>query len=214
VPVVAGGTGLYLRAAVADLAFPVPADAAVRARAESLAAGDLPAAVAALRARDPAAAARVDVRNPRRVARALEVAESGGGAGPGGRLWSGETRRPTLLVGVTRPLAALDGLIAARVRRELDDGLVAEIEAALDGAALCREAAQIIGVREVLALRAGRLAPGDLPAVLAARTRRLARRQLTWLRKTPGVVPLDLGEGPAAAALPRLLERWRRASGD
>jgi tRNA dimethylallyltransferase len=108
----------------------------------------------------------------------------------------------------------LDALIAQRVRRELDEGLVAEIEAALDGPGLSREAAQIIGVREVLALRSGALEAGELEAALAARTRRLARKQLTWLRRTPGVVALDLGDGPAEAALPAQLERWRRGPGD
>lgn len=213
VPVVAGGTGLYVRAALADIGFPPPPDAALRVRAEGLAAHDPAAALAALRARDPAAADRVDARNPRRVARALEVAESGARV-PGGRLWSGETRRPTLIVGVTRPRPVLDALIAERVRRELDEGLVAEIEAALDGPGLSREAAQIIGVREVLALRSGALEAGELAAALAARTRRLARKQLTWLRRTPGVVALDLGDGPAEAALPALLARWRRGHGD
>jgi tRNA dimethylallyltransferase len=171
------------------------------------------AALEALRVLDPEPAARVDARNPRRLARALEAAQMGGGA-PADRLWSGETRRPTLLVAVTRPRPVLDALIATRVRRELDEGLEAEIGAAIDGPALSREAAQIIGVREVLAVRRGDLDPADLEAALAARTRRLARRQLAWLRRTPGALTLDLGDGPPAAALPELLARWRRMRGD
>jgi len=213
VPIVAGGTGLYLRAALAELGFPAAPDPEIRARAEALVARDPTAALAALRARDPTAAGRVDARNPRRVARALEIAEAGG-APRRDALWSGEARRPTLLAGVVRPTGVLDALIAARVRRELDEGLVAEIGAALDGPGLSREAAQIIGVREVRALRSGTLAPEALEAALAARTRRLARKQLAWLRKTPGAEPLDLGEAPAEAALPALLERWRQASVD
>jgi tRNA dimethylallyltransferase len=213
VPVVAGGTGLYLRAALADLNFAAPAPAALRERAERLAADDPEAALAAVAARDPAAAARVDARNPRRLARALELAEAGGAA-EAARLWSAPPRHPTLLVGVTRPLPLLDALIAGRVRRELDEGLVAEIEAAMDHPeGLSREAAQVIGVREVLALRDGAMDADGLEAALAARTRRLARKQLTWLRKTPGAVPLDLGEEPAEAALPRLLGLWERAGG-
>ena len=109
-------------------------------------------------------------------------------------------RRPTLVVGLTRPREVLDRRIAARVRRELDDGLVAELEAALDTPGVSREALQVIGAREVLALRAGDLDPADLPERLAARTRRLARKQLTWLRKTPGIVPLDLGDEPVRGA--------------
>jgi tRNA dimethylallyltransferase len=212
-PIVSGGTGLYLRAAVADMTFPDEADARVRAWAEGLAGADPAAALAELRRRDPAAAERVDAANPRRVARALEVAAAGGGGG-GADLWSGVMRRPTLVVGVARPREVLDARIAARVRRELDEGLVAELERALDTPGVSREALQVIGAREVAAMRAGQLDPAELPARLAARTRRLARRQLTWLRKTPGVVALDLGDAPAEDALPRLLALWRERRGD
>ncbi len=190
------------------MSFPSEPDPEVRAWAEALATGDPAAALAALRARDPEAAARVDAANPRRVARALEIAADPSPRTPGAGLWGGEVRRPTLVVGLTRPREILDRRIAARVRRELDDGLVAELEAALDTPGVSREALQVIGAREVMALRAGDLAEGDLPERLAARTRRLARKQLTWLRKTPGIVPLDLGEEPAEAALPRLLALW------
>ncbi|MDX6554892.1 MAG: tRNA dimethylallyltransferase [Miltoncostaeaceae bacterium] len=208
VPVVAGGTGLYLRAALADLGFPAPSDPAGRAEVEALVAADPAAAADELRARDPDAAARVDVANPRRLARALELARGGGAMPASAPLWSEACRHPTLLVAVTRPREVLDRRIAVRVRRELDEGLVAELEAAIDGPALSREAAQVIGVKEVLAIRAGELAPEALEDRLAARTRRLARRQLAWLRKTPGAIDLDLGEASAEDALPRLLELW------
>jgi len=212
VPVVAGGTGLYLRAALADLRFPPPPPAGLRERSERMALEDPAAALAAVAELDPLAAARVDAANPRRLARALERAEAGAAAED--RLWSAPPRHPTLLVGVVRPRPVLDRLIAQRVRRELDEGLVAEIEAALDHpAGLSREAAQVIGVREVLAMRAGDLDAGDLEAALGARTRRLAKKQLTWLRKTPEVATLDLAEDPAEAALPALLELWRDAPG-
>lgn len=207
--VVTGGTGLYLRAALADLAFPADAPPATREWAERLAARDPAAALAALAARDPAAAAAVDAANPRRLARALEVAAAGGRRGD--ELWSAAPRRPTLLVAVTRPRQEIDRLIARRVRRELDEGLVAELEAALDTPGVSREALQVIGAREVAALRAGELAASELPARLVARTRRLARKQLTWLRKTPGAVALDLGDRPAEEALPALLDLWRGA---
>ena len=207
--IVTGGTGLYLRAALADIAFPEEAAPAEREWAERLAARDPAAALAALRSRDPAAAERVDAANPRRLARALEVAAAGGRSG--GALWSVRPRRPTLLVAVTRPREALDRRIAERVRRELDEGLVAELEAALDAPGVAREPLQVIGAREVAAIRAGELEASELPERLAARTRRLARKQLTWLRKEPDVVALDLGDAPAEQALPALLELWRGA---
>jgi tRNA dimethylallyltransferase len=207
--IVTGGTGLYLRAALADLAFPEEAAPADREWAERLAAREPAAALAALRSCDPEAAARVDAANPRRLARALEVAA--GGRRRADALWSAEPRRPTLLVAVGRPREELDRRIAARVRRELDEGLVAELEAALDTHGVSREALQVIGAREVAALRAAALPAAELPERLAARTRRLARRQLAWLRKTPGAVPLDLGDAPAEEALPALLALWRGA---
>ena len=214
VPVVSGGTGLYLRAAIARIGFPAQADPSVRAWAEALALRDPAAALAELARRDPEAAARVDAANPRRVARALEIASVPGRPAGGAGLWSGEVRLPTLIVGLERPREVLDRRIAARVRRELDDGLVAELEAALDTPGVSREALQVIGAKEVRAIREGALEPAELPERLAARTRRLARKQATWLRKTPGIVPLDLGDAPAEEALPALLALWRESGGD
>ncbi len=120
-PVVSGGTGLYLRAALGRLEFGAEADPEIRAWADALARADPAAALAELRRHDPAAADRVDAANPRRVARALEIAAAGPGAAPGGPggLWGSATRHPTLLVGIARPREVLDRRIAARVAREL-----------------------------------------------------------------------------------------------
>lgn len=188
VPIVSGGTGLYVRAALADLHFPAQPATDVRDAAEHLASSDLQAAVRRLWELDRDVAARVDVANPRRVARALALAMSGVRAAPSDELWASSTRHPTCIVGLSRERSAIDELIATRVDREIADGLVHEIEAAIDSPqGLSREAAQIIGVKEVLAMRAGDLDRADLSARLATRTRRLARAQLTWLRKTPGI---------------------------
>lgn len=211
VPVVAGGTGLYLRAALADLDFPEDVPADIRREVEALVHGDLDAAIDDLRSRDPAAADRVDLKNPRRIARALELARSGVKPLQVDQLWTHATRLPTLLIGVLRPRDHLDALIAGRVGRELADGLLAELEAAIDTPGFTREAGQIIGVKEVLAMRAGTVTAGELPALLAARTRKLARAQLTWLRKTPGIVQLHLADEPAEDAVPRVLALWNEA---
>lgn len=213
-PIVAGGTGLYLRAALADLDFPPEVPREQREEVETLVERDPPAALAELSARDPRAALGIDAHNPRRLARALALARAGTSPGrPRDRLWDGSTRHPGLLVGVVRPVAVLDRLIALRVRRELDDGLEAEIAGALAHPDLSREAAQIIGVSEVGARQRGELDEPGLERALAARTRRLARKQLTWLRKTSGVTILDLGEDSPDAALPRLLALWEEAGG-
>jgi tRNA dimethylallyltransferase len=65
----------------------------------------------------------------------------------------------------------------------------------------------------VAAIRAGELDPAELPERLAARTRRLARKQLTWLRRMPGVTWLDIGDAPAESALPQLLALWEGSGG-
>lgn len=208
VPIVSGGTGLYLRAAISDMQFPPSGDATRAEWAERLAESDLEAALRALRASDPVAAERVDAANPRRVARALAIAASGGRAPPSQALWSSETRHSSLIVAVTRPRQVLDELIATRVRRELDDDLVGELETALDTPGVSREAMQIIGAKEVAAMRAGNLDRSELEQRLCARTRRLARKQLTWLRKSRIDREIDLGERPAATALSEVLDVW------
>lgn len=211
-PIVTGGTGLYLRAALAELDFPGEVAVEVRSAVEQLVSTDLPAAIDELQALNPDEAAQIDLRNPRRVSRALELARSGASRPATGRLWTEATRRPTVLVGVVRPRDVLDRLIAQRVHRELADGLVAEIEAAIDTAGFSRSAAQIIGVREVLAVRSGEIESLELPALLAARTRKLARAQLTWLRKTPSVHELDLSTAPPERALKALHSVWSAAA--
>lgn len=211
--VVTGGTGLYLRAALTELGFPPTVPPATRAWAEALVAADRAGAAAELARRDPVAAARVDLANPRRLIRALELAAMPAADGqPTGRLWDESMRVPTWLAVVIRPREVLDRRIAARVRRELDDGLVAELERLLDTPGVGREALQIIGAREVAGIRAGTISTDLLPELLATRTRRLARRQLAWIRRWPHAHVIDVGEGPARGALPALLEAWRKSA--
>ena len=213
VPLVAGGTGLYVRAALCDLQMRPAPPAAVRTWAEDLV-RDLPAAVEELRRRDAVAAERIDIANPRRVARALERTAQGEPADAGGDVWATPYRRPALVVGVTRPRQVIHGLIATRIRRELDEGLVAELSAALDRPDLARAPTQVIGMREVQALRAGEMDEAQLEEALNARTRRLARMQDTWMRKMAPDVLLDLGDAPAADAVAQVVGAWRNARGE
>ena len=209
VPVVAGGTGLYVQAALCALEMRPPPPEDIRAWAEAMA-SDPPAAYAELEARDPrAAAALADPRNPRRLARALERAAMGD-AGSANDLWAAPHRRPTLLVLVDRPRDVLAELIARRVRRELHDGLRAELEAAIRAGAPARGPGQVIGMAEVRAILAGDLPEDDLEDALCARTRRLARMQRTWMRRMHPDLVLDLGDAPSADAVPRVAALWRR----
>lgn len=208
-PLVAGGTGLYLRAALCSLQMRPPPDPAVRAWAEDLA-RDAAAATRELERRDPEAAARVDTANPRRLARALERAASGEEAAADD-IWSAPARVPALVACIDRPPDALDDLIRRRVRRELDEGLVAELRRALARPDLARGPRQVIGMSEVEALDAGRMDESQMEDALVARTRRLARMQRTWMRRMHVDLSIDLGHGPAHEAVPRIVEAWRRA---
>lgn len=211
VAVVTGGTGLYLQAALSEMEFSPPVSPEARSRAEELVAADPSSALARLTALDPAAAARVDSHNPRRLARALELAESGlPAARDSGGLWLAAARHPSRMVAIARPREVVHRRIAERVRRELDEGLVAEIEAVLDRpGGLSREAAQIIGVREVEAMRRGELAVDRLEEALTVRTRRLARKQMTWLRKVTANTWLDLGDGDSTDVVEAVLTTLR-----
>lgn len=214
VPVVTGGTGLYLRAALGVLDFSAPVPEAVRLRAEGMVASDLPGALQRLAVLDLAAATRVDRANPRRVARALEIAEMGGSAARASTpLWDARMRLPTVVFAPARPREELYVRIARRVRREIDDGLIEEIEAALaHPRGLSREAAQIIGVREVRQLMCGELHGVAFEEALSARTRRLARKQLTWLRKMPDVRWRGVGDADSGGFVQEVVGSFSNVS--
>ena len=186
-PIVVGGTGLYLRAALADLDLRPPPDAAVRERwhAELTARG--PAALHDLLAeRAPATAAGVAPSDGRRIVRALELLEGGvePPPAPGGdsQLWTTDTRHPTLLAGLVMDRDALAERIGRRVEAMVAAGARDEVlrAAALGASSTARQA---LGFDELLA--------GDLEA-MKTRTRRYAKRQLTWMRKLPGVHTIDV----------------------
>ncbi len=178
VPVVVGGTGLYLRAALAGLELPPPAPAAVRSRLERLYDRVGPErAHAALAERDPAAAARVHANDRRRVVRALELVEVGASLAPtSDTLWGGGYRHPTVVVGLEVPRDELWARIEARTRSMVERGVVEEARGALAGSVspdrahdprptrLCRAAARG-GGRDVQPARAAlRRVPAEVDA--------------------------------------------------
>jgi tRNA dimethylallyltransferase len=181
-PIVVGGTGLYLRAALAELDLRPPPDPALRARlAARLEAEGAAALHAELAARDPRAAAAIEPADAQRVVRALELLEAGAEPPGGDQLWTGETRHPTLLVALTMERAALYARIDARVEAMVAAGAAEEVRAA-DAAGASPSARQALGFEELLR--------GDVEA-MQRRTRRYAKRQLTWLRKLPGTLTID-----------------------
>ena len=194
-PIVVGGTGLYLRAALADLDLRPPVPPAIRERiADELATRGAPALHARLAAREPQVAGVIDPADAQRVARALELLEAGHTPPAGAQLWTGETRHPTLLAGLVMDREALYARIDARVRAMVDHGAVGEVEraAAAGASATARKA---LGFQELL--------DHDVEA-MQRNTRRYAKRQLTWMRKLPGVRMLDVTDQPPQATATEL----------
>ena len=186
VPVLCGGSGLYVRAALDVLDIP-PTDPAVRARIDAEA-DDI--GVAALHARladlDPRAAAEILVTNRRRIVRALEVVELTGRFSA--VLPHRQHRRPTVTIGLRMPRPLLDERVGRRAAGMWDRGLLDEVEA-LVGAGL-REgptACRAIGYSQALDQLDGLLTRAAAVESTAAATRRLVRRQESWFRPDPRV---------------------------
>ena len=198
-PLVVGGTGLYVSALLDghDLASQ-PWSPEVRLElAAELEAEGLPALVTRLETLDPAAATRTDLRNPRRVLRALERAIAGGGAStpPANHPWSGRLT----LVGVSRPRAVLDARIGERSAGMFANALLDEARAlAARGYGPELPALSGHGYREALAVLAGELNIEDAVAITARHTRQYAKRQMTWFRRDRRIIWLDAGDGPAS----------------
>jgi tRNA dimethylallyltransferase len=186
IAVVAGGTGLYLRAALADLDIPGAVAPATRKRVEQLYDADPDAAHERLGTLDPAAATAVHVNDRRRVVRALELAESGRSLVPAtDELWSEATRHPTLVVGLDLPSSTLEERIRARTRKMLDRGASAEARAA-KSYGLSHTAAKALGLEELATAPAE-----DIEERIVVRTRRYAAYQRKWMRRIPGLVLVD-----------------------
>jgi tRNA dimethylallyltransferase len=186
-PIVVGGTGLYFRAALAELELPPAPASGARAHWEqeydSLGAE---VAHALLAERDPGAAAAVHPNDRRRVVRALELAELGRTLRPArARLWSEETRRPTLIIGLEVPREVLSARIESRTRKQFASGIVEEARAAW-AQPLSSTARKIMGLEEVATL------PPDQAAELFTRkNRRYAAYQRKWMRRIPGLASVD-----------------------
>ena len=207
VPLLVGGSGLYVRAVLEEFAFP-GTDPQLRAALESELAAVGPAPLyERLRARDPVAANQILPSNGRRIVRALEVVELTGQPFPA-RLPDPVPHYPSVVhVGVDLDSADLDARIAARVDRMWADGLVAETAGLVErGLRSGRTASRALGYQQVLAYL-----DGTLPAEDAARTetvratRRFVRRQRSWFRRDPRIRWLDAASGDLVAPALRLV---------
>jgi tRNA dimethylallyltransferase len=209
-PVVAGGTGLYLRAALAELRLPPAPSSSLRARWERLydrLGADR--AYAVLSERDPDAAARVHANDRRRVVRALELTDLGSSLRPAeDRLWTEETRHPTVIFGLEVSRDALGKRIERRARAMFEAGVVGEVRAALAGP-ISTTAVHALGLREI-----AESSPNRALEVLILRTRRYAAYQRKWMRRIPGLVSVngDRAADEIADDIVEMAGAWQRLS--
>jgi tRNA dimethylallyltransferase len=197
-PIVVGGTGLYLRAALAELALRPAAPDEVRGRWEAELTRRGPEALhAELARRAPWAAESVAPRDRSRIVRLLELDDLGELEPPSGpnQLWTADTRHPTRLVGLVMDRDALYERIDARVDAMVAAGAAREVRAA-DAAGASETARKALGFDELLA--------GDVEA-MKRRTRNFARRQLTWMRKLAGIEVVDMTGRDASAVAEEIL---------
>ena len=195
VPVLTGGSGLYIRAAVEDLNFP-GTDPRVRDRLEAeLAAGGPAALHARLTGLDPAAAASILPSNGRRIVRALEVIEISGSPFAA-TLPAYESSRPAVQIGVRVPRDELDRRITARVDQMWAAGFEQEVRR-LERAGLPdgKTASRALGYAQMLRHLAGEWTLEQAREETVRATKRFARRQESWFRRDPRITWLNAGTG-------------------
>lgn len=186
-PILVGGTGLYMRAALSDLDLAPPVDPKLRSRVEQRLDREGPEVLHAELTAE--VAERIDPRDRKRVGRALELELSGEQPPELKReLWSKRLRHRSLLIGLSCPREDLDRRISTRVEAMVEAGVVAEIEAA-DRAGASRTARAALGFVQ--------FPQGEAEAVKRAH-RRYARRQITWMGKMEGLWQID--RGPLSSA--------------
>jgi tRNA dimethylallyltransferase len=196
-PLVVGGTGLYLRAALSELDLRPPPPEGLREHwSGELRKHGAPGLHAQLAERAPWAAEEIDPNDRQRVVRALELLDLGELEPPEApsQLWSEELRHPTLLAGLTMEREALYAAIDARIEAMVAAGAAEEVRRAY-AAGASETARKALGFEELLS--------GDVEG-MKRRTRNYAKRQLTWMRKLAGVELVDAGDRSAdelAAAL-------------
>lgn len=209
IPVLVGGTALYVRAVTAGLRIPeAPPDPELRAQLEQeLETQGLAHLVERLRTVDPASAAQIDLRNPRRVLRALEIVlvtgqskvEMEGASPPPYRM---------LQLVLTRERTALYARIDARVDQMIADGLVAETQGLIDAGYSPRLPAMTsLGYREITAYLNGDMSLAAATERIKLETHRFVRHQMTWFRKLPALQWLDVDQ-QAFASILQAVDAW------
>lgn len=206
-PLIVGGTGLYVRALLRGYTLPEAApDPTLR---EELKATPLEDLLAELERVDPVAYQRVDRRNPRRVVRAVEVFRQTG-VPFSAHYATADPGLDSLLLGLGWPLEKLHQRIALRTRQMLEDGFLEEVRALAEkgyGPSLRR--LRLIGYPEMLDVVEQKKSLEEASLELERNTRRYAKRQLTWFRRETDIHWLDAEGDPLAQAL-ELIREWEK----
>jgi tRNA dimethylallyltransferase len=198
VPIVVGGTGMYLRALLRGLADLPVADAELRSQLEARPLADLQRQLTEL---DPEGVSRIDLKNPRRVIRALEVCLLTGRPFSSFReQWTGEASTPRGVV-LTLDRETLHTRIEHRTQAMFDADVIDEVAQCGD---LGPTASQVLGWREIRAHLRGEMSRAECIAAIAQATRQYAKRQMTWFRREESLEMLDLASTPPGALVSRL----------
>jgi tRNA dimethylallyltransferase len=198
VPLVVGGSGLYVRSLVDGFFDGPPADPEVRSAIEQrFSAGGVAVLLEELRRVDPVFAARVDPTKPRRMIRALEVFQVTGV--PISQLHAElkvEIPFRSQVFGLAWPKAELHNRIGQRCAMMLHGGLLDEVESLVRrGYGPDLNALNTVGYAEAFAFRAGQIGRDEMVELFCRNTRRYAKRQMTWFRKDERIEWIEMGEG-------------------
>lgn len=200
VPIVVGGTNLYIRALLEGVTQGTPVEHSLRAELEAL---ETDALRQELLQVDPVAAERIHTNDRRRTIRALEVFRTTGTPlSQQQQQWSDDTIAPrsdAILICMDWPTEPLNRRINARVKTMMEEGFLDEVRALLAHGPLGEQAAEAVGYRELTAHLAGTLSLEDAIEQIKIRSRRLAKQQRTWMRRfraIPGALTLTCGPEP------------------
>jgi len=185
-PIIVGGTGLYVRALTHGLSDLPGTNPELRAKLEECSLEELQER---LKSHDPACAAVIDLKNRRRLIRALEVCELTGRPFSSFRNEWNQPSGPVSGVFLTRDRKDLNARIERRVLQMMRDGLLEEVRALPDCSGT---AGQAIGLREARACLEGRISPDECIAQIQRATRNYAKRQITWFKRETAFEPLNL----------------------
>lgn len=173
----AGGTGLYINAVIYDYQFPAGASNELRQKLEQLPLGDL---VVRLQQVDPERAAAIDLRNPRRVIRAIETAGQP-------RIAPKTLPDNVLIIGLNPGIAELERRITGRTHQMLTGGLIEEVQGLLRRFDPVIAPLHTIGYAETTAHLHEEITAAELESQITLHTRQLAKRQMTWFKRNPDI---------------------------